>query len=1314
MALIVQNTGQWQGNIGSTLYQLAANPSLKVFHDVTLGNNSVPGMPGYSAGPGWDPVTGLGSVDGNALVTNWPGSQPTGTQITLSTGQLSFGNQSVGSTSASQTVTVTNSGTTAVSIATVLLTGVNTSDFPTTSTCANSVLAAGQKCTITVAFKPAASGSRTSAVSITDNAANSPQVIQLTGTGLAPVTTISFTNQEVTKAVPAGTCTLPSASTSFLTTDGSVYVFFDASVTGSDTLSSDWLAPNGDVITGHTWGTLTAGSYCFWGSMDISSPPPGHFGAWQARVYNNGKQIFTLPFTVSSPTVPAGQTVLPQFVFGGGWYTALYFTNLSGNAVSFSVNFISDAGLPLNVPGIGTSSTVNLAAGGTAIIEARNVGNVAVGYAMFSLPSGVTGYGVFRESISGQPDQEAVVPFSSATTTANTLIWDETSVSTGVAIVNPTANSIQIAITARDTSGNTIGNSTLSLPPNGKTEAYLSSLPGLAGIAGKRGSAQFVAQSGSVAVLGLRFNGSALTSIPTTTNNVVSNSISALLPQFVFGGGWYSALYFTNLTGNAASFPISFLNGSGAPLIIPGVGGSSTQVNLNAYGTTVIEAPNAGDLSDGYANFTLPSGVYGYGVFRQSIAGLPDQEAVVPFSAASSGSNMLTWDETSFMTGVAIVASSLGGATVNVTLWDTAGNSIGTSSLSLPPNGKTATFLQTLPGLAGMVGKRGLAQFTASTGGVSVLGLRFNQTAFTSIPAKGSSSFDSTGAPAAIQIVSGDAQTAIVNQTFAAPLVVRVTDAQGNAVSGTALKWTAVGSGSLINPAAFTNSQGQGSANVQAGGSAGTVSITVTAGSISTQFTLKIAPASTASVSTALTSNTNGIVNGSCVTPPSVNSFTTSASQVWAYFVVTGANVGDSGKITWIRPDGTVYATYNVTAPAANICLSYYININGSPAASYPGTWTVQIVWGQSNTLLSSLKFALGLSVSVNTALVSNTSGVVNGSCVTPPSVTNFTTVASQIWVYYLLSGITVGDTGKINWIRPDGTVYATANITATLTSECFSYYIPISGAPAASYPGTWTIQLLWGASNTVLSSLNFVLSPATNAKVTTAVTSGTSGIVNGACVTPPSVTSFTTTVSQMWVYFVVSGANVGDSGKINWIRPGGTVYATANITATLTNECFSYYIPINGTTAASYPGTWTIQLVWGQSNTVLSSLNFTLSPTGANVTAAVTSNTSGIVNNTCVIPPAVTNFSRSASQMWVYFSVSGATVGDTAKINWIRPDGTVYATANLTVGFSSECFSYNIAINGAPAASYPGTWTVQLVLGQSNALLSSLSFNLS
>jgi len=75
MALVLQKVGQPQGLVNPVLYALAYNQNYNsgaaVFHDVTKGNNTVPGVTGYDAGPGFDMVTGLGSVDAAQLVNHW-------------------------------------------------------------------------------------------------------------------------------------------------------------------------------------------------------------------------------------------------------------------------------------------------------------------------------------------------------------------------------------------------------------------------------------------------------------------------------------------------------------------------------------------------------------------------------------------------------------------------------------------------------------------------------------------------------------------------------------------------------------------------------------------------------------------------------------------------------------------------------------------------------------------------------------------------------------------------------------------------------------------------------------------------------------------------------------------------------------------------------------------------------------------------------------------------------------------------------------------------------------------------------------------
>ena len=94
-------------------------------------------------------------------------------------------------------------------------------------------------------------------------------------------------------------------------------------------------------------------------------------------------------------------------------------------------------------------------------------------------------------------------------------MWDDTNYVTSVAIVNPSAVANIVTITVRDDAGNLLGTPTIALGAHAKTAVVLRDVPGLAGMAGKRGTADFSVVAGNVAVLGLRFYGQAFTSIPT-------------------------------------------------------------------------------------------------------------------------------------------------------------------------------------------------------------------------------------------------------------------------------------------------------------------------------------------------------------------------------------------------------------------------------------------------------------------------------------------------------------------------------------------------------------------------------------------------------------------------------------------------------------------------------------------------------------------------------------------------------------------------------------------------------------------------------
>jgi hypothetical protein len=87
MALVVQKTGERQGNPCPTLYTLG-NAQYKgtgpqVFHDITEGDSSVPGTKGYPCTLGYDLATGLGTVDAQALVGAWSGGTGNNVQANI-------------------------------------------------------------------------------------------------------------------------------------------------------------------------------------------------------------------------------------------------------------------------------------------------------------------------------------------------------------------------------------------------------------------------------------------------------------------------------------------------------------------------------------------------------------------------------------------------------------------------------------------------------------------------------------------------------------------------------------------------------------------------------------------------------------------------------------------------------------------------------------------------------------------------------------------------------------------------------------------------------------------------------------------------------------------------------------------------------------------------------------------------------------------------------------------------------------------------------------------------------------------------------
>ncbi len=116
VALMNQKFGMRLGNVNQNLYSVAAS-SPSVFHDITSGNNTVPCqmgtkncpnsnmMIGYSAGPGYDLASGLGSVDVGALVASWNAIPPPDFTLSANPSSLSLTHGTAGTSTIAVTAT---------------------------------------------------------------------------------------------------------------------------------------------------------------------------------------------------------------------------------------------------------------------------------------------------------------------------------------------------------------------------------------------------------------------------------------------------------------------------------------------------------------------------------------------------------------------------------------------------------------------------------------------------------------------------------------------------------------------------------------------------------------------------------------------------------------------------------------------------------------------------------------------------------------------------------------------------------------------------------------------------------------------------------------------------------------------------------------------------------------------------------------------------------------------------------------------------------------------------------------------------------
>ena len=176
-------------------------------------------------------------------------TQPT---ISLDAGSVSFGNQTVNTTSGAKTVQVSNTGNAALNFSAITLGGSNAADYSATGGCAvGTPVAAGGSCQLTLRFTPSATGSRSATLTLASDASNGNATVSLGGTGQAVATPAASLSPA---SVAFGSVTVGSSSAAQAVT---------LTNSGSATLSiTDISAPSPFGVTDTCGPSLAAGASC--------------------------------------------------------------------------------------------------------------------------------------------------------------------------------------------------------------------------------------------------------------------------------------------------------------------------------------------------------------------------------------------------------------------------------------------------------------------------------------------------------------------------------------------------------------------------------------------------------------------------------------------------------------------------------------------------------------------------------------------------------------------------------------------------------------------------------------------------------------------------------------------------------------------------------------------------------------------------------------------------------------------------------------------------------------------------------------------
>jgi subtilase family serine protease len=819
MALVVQSkSGVGQGNANTGLYSLL-NASKNPFHATPSGNNSVPGVTGFTAsGASYNLATGLGSVDGAVLVSSWgTGSSTSTTDFALKASATS-GTVLTGKTT-TFTLNVTESGTAANSVALTATapTGVTVSISPTSITPSTTATV-----TVTVAATATAGAQN---IVITGKDTSGTQTVTYALTVTQPPA-LALTAASASASVVQGSTT---SDVLTATTGGSFTGNITYSITGLPTgVTASWTANSVTTASGSNTETLTltaASSTAITkaATLTVTAAGDGLTASQTITLAVTAAPTLTVTPASTSLNLTQGKTVTDVFTFAGS-------STFTG-AVTFSVS-----GLPTGVTAAwsSSSSTVSNAAGSSTLtLSATSAANLGAA----TLTVTATGDGLTVSKTIAL----TVVAAPSLTVTAASTSLSVTQGKTTTDVISLAGNSTYSGAVTLSVSG----------LPTGVTASWSSSSVTLSGEAGSAtltltasSTAAITAAASTVTVTatgdGLTVSKTitlAVTAAPTLAVTPASSTLSIIqgktLTDVISLAG--NSTYSGAVSLSVAALPTGVTAAwSSSPVTLANEAGSST-LTLTATATATIASSATVTVTATGDGLTVSKTITLAVTAAPTLTATPTSTAltvmqgktvtdVVSLSGNSAFSGAVALTVTGLPTGVtaswsstsATLANAAGSSTLTLTATSTA--TVGSSTLTVTATGDGLTVSKTItlavtaaPTLTATPASTSLSMMQGKT--ITDVFTLVGNSAYT-----GSVSFTVSGLPAGVTASWSSTSATLTN---------------------------AAGSSTLTLTAASTATVGSATLTVTATGDGLTVSKTITM-AVTAAPTLTATPASTA------------------------------------------------------------------------------------------------------------------------------------------------------------------------------------------------------------------------------------------------------------------------------------------------------------------------------------------------------------------------------------------------------------------------------------------------------------------------------------